>query len=329
MALLFCKKCGHLYEVDNKYLDKLVKCPQCAFVVRIYDTVYFLKKIIDKYREQQKILQQLQKTPTKQPAPLTDIQKRIGSSQLHNTTVLTQQTQYAPVLEWFKQKNINVQINQNALDTTGFFDEIALHLGNQYKLLGEIIDKIKYAQSKSYTDVRLTLDKKSQKEIATITQFCRLLYEYSFVAKYFYQNKEKIIRLKLQTAAKIVKFFNGEWMEWFVFIQLLTYCQQKGLPYSILRNLIVQFPNKDSHELDIFCLLDNRIAVCIECKSGEFRHDIKKYSNLRKRLGLDERSFFLCVLGLNQKQTEGMTSMYDFIFVNEQNFLLPITLLLG
>ena len=88
------------------------------------------------------------------------------------------------------------------------------------------------------------------------------------------------------------------------------------------------FPNEDSNELDIFFLADNRIPICIECKSGEFRNHIDKYSKIRKRLKIEKSQFLLCVVGLSQEQTQGLTSMYDITFVNEINFIQHIENLL-
>ena len=110
-------------------------------------------------------------------------------------------------------------------------------------------------------------------------------------------------------------------MEWFVLIKLLKFCQEKRLEYSCLRNFMITFPNGDIHEIDVFFLLKGHIPLCIECKSGEFRQDIDKYSTLRKRLQLDKTQFFMCIVGLARKQSQGLTSMYELTFVNEKNFL--------
>jgi hypothetical protein len=147
------------------------------------------------------------------------------------------------------------------------------------------------------------------------------LYDYSFVAKYFYEKKDKVIRLKLQKAPKIRDFFNGVWMEWFTLMALLEYFRDKKIDVSCLRSLEVSFQNGTSNELDIFFLTKNNIPVCIECKSGEFRQDIDKYLKLRKQLKINKNQFVICVFGLSQEQTQGMTSMYDLTFANENNLI--------
>ncbi|WP_417913529.1 hypothetical protein [Candidatus Electronema sp. JM] len=240
---------------------------------------------------------------------------------IYHTEALKSDEQYRPVLQWFKQRQIAVEVNHKAMDTTGFFDEIALALGNDFDTLSEVVEQIKYVQRKGYGEVKLNLSRKSQEQVKKITEFCRNLYDYTFVAKYFYQKEDKIIRLKLQTIPAIINFFNGEWMEWLIFMRLLEFFRDKKLPASCLRNVSITFPNKDVHELDIFFLINESIPVCIECKSGEFQQHIDKYLTMRKRMSIDKANFLLCIVGLSQKQCEGLTGMHELTFVNESNFL--------
>ncbi|MCP4340675.1 MAG: DUF1887 family protein [Desulfobulbaceae bacterium] len=333
MALFRCNKCGHLREVASDYIGKSVKCPKCKEVAPIHDTVAFVESVIKKYRLQSRELQALKKQlATPEIAEITELEVvedlSLEGIDIYNTNALTQENQYSAIIEWFQKSKIQVDVDLRAIDTTGFFDEVALDLGNQYEILRELIDKIKRIQRKGYTNVNFGLSSKSQKEVKAITSFCQQLYEYSFVAKYFYQKQDKLIRLTLQKAPTIVNFFTGEWMEWYVFIKLLEYFKEKQLPTSCLRSLMVKFPNEDSHELDVFFLVNNRIPICIECKSGEFRQHIDKYSKLRKRLHLDKEQFLLCVVGLSQEQAQGLTSMYDVTFVNENNFIEQVEKLL-
>ena len=211
--------------------------------------------------------------------------------------------------------------NQDANDTTGFFDEIALLIGNNFKTLKFASDHIKYIQNKGYTNVKLDLSKKSKNEIKQIKAFCKEMHDYSFVAKYNYQKNNNAIHLTLQTAPRIRNFFNGKWMEWFTFMKLLEFFRDKNLNTSCARSLKVSFQNGISNELDIFFLTQNNIPVCIECKSGEFRGDIDKYLKLRKKLQLGKSQFIVCAFGLSQEQTQGMSSMYDITFTNENNLI--------
>jgi hypothetical protein len=283
MALFRCNKCGHIREVGNDYIGKSVKCPKCAQSTPINDTVAFVNALVQKYITQKKELQKLrQELAIENNHDIPSVEHTSSEEiDIHNTKALTQAEKYEPIVAWFEKRKIQTQINHDAIDTTGFFDEIALSLGNNYNVLKFVGDHIKYIQNKGYTNAKLEIAKKSPEEIGLITSFCKEMYDYSFVAKYFYDKRNKIIRLTLQTAPKIKSFFNGIWMEWFTLIKLLEFFRDNNIDASCMRNLKVSFPNGISHELDIFFLTKNDTPFCIECKSGEFRHDIDKYLKLR------------------------------------------------
>ena len=207
------------------------------------------------------------------------------------------------------------------MDTTGFFDEVAVQLGDGYETLKSVSNQIRSAQRRGFSAAKLPLSGSSESELAALTSFCRGLHQYSFVAKYFYQKEERTAWLTLQTAPEIVKFFNGEWLEWYVFMKLLALFRERRIPVACLRNPVVAFPNEDGHELDVFFLVDNRIPICIECKTGEFRRDIDKYTRLAKRLNLGKDQFLICATGLDERQIQGFNSMYGVTFANEKNFL--------
>ena len=253
MAIFRCNKCGHLREVQNSYIGKSVTCPKCETPNPIYDSVSFIEKVLEKYFLQRKELQELrqQLTPSTSPDTLRSEQTLLTEVDIYNTTALATNQQFESILTWFRNRGIQIDINHSAIDTTGFFDEVAVKLGNSYELLKLVSDQIKYAQQKGLTNTSIHIAKQSQKDIQLITHFCKELYDYSFVAKYFYQNKEKIIRLTLQTVPKITSFFNGEWMEWFVFMKLLNFFQERKISATGLRNLSVIFSNEDVHELDV------------------------------------------------------------------------------
>lgn len=318
MAIFRCNKCGHIREVGKDYIGKNVKCPKCEKPSTIHDTVSFLKALISKHIEQNKELRQLRENLNVEDVKPEGFENiSFEDVDIHNTNILTQKNNLEPIQDWFDQRNIQLSLNPEAVDTTGFFDEIASLLGKKFDVLSHVTNQIKYIQNKGYTNVKIELSKRNQKEIQQITSFCKKLYDYSFVAKCHYQKKDKIVRLTLQSAPKIREFFNGIWMEWFALMELLELFSARELMFTCSRNLNVTFSGNKSYELDLFFLTDKGFPICIECKTGEFRHDIDKYLTLRKMLDIDKKQFVICVFGLSQEQAQGMSSMYDLTFTNE------------
>lgn len=326
MGVFRCNSCGYLAEAANDTIGSSLDCPVCARANLVYDTMFFIRKVLDKYFALRTAYKQLQteldspestelpESPESVPAGDT----RLDGIDLHNTNLLSTGDQHRPIEDWFAAKKIVIKANHKAIDTSGFYDEAAIEIGKNLELYKPLLDQIRFAQSRGFTQVNVSLEKCSQKSAQAITAFCRNLYEYSFLARCFHQKPERNLRLTLQTAPQIRDFFAGEWFEWFALMQVLELCQEKRVVFSCARNLSVVFPNEDLHELDLFWLINAERPVCIECKTGEFRALINKYSGLRKRLGLAKEQFVLCVAGLPDEQASGLSSMYDITLTSER-----------
>ena len=330
MAILRCNSCAYLREVPSEHVGKTVKCPVCEQASPIHDTVAFIKKVLEKHSELLGKYRQLEQPVVSEAQEKTPLNRIKGGEDidLHNTDVMANSMQYQPIIHWFERKNIQVDVNHNALDTQGFYDEIAIEIGDNFAVLQDVVEKIRKTQRSNYSSLILSLGNNSQNQIKAITGFCKRLYDFSFLAKYFYNKSEKKAHLTLQSIPNIVQFFNGEWLEWYVFMKILKYCyESKGL-FSCLRNFNIQFQNEDRYEIDIFFLLNSRVPLFIECKSGEFRSFIEKYSKMRKRLDIEKKYFLLLVLGLSDEQIAGLNKMYDITFVNEKSFMRHIISLL-
>lgn len=316
MAISRCSKCGTLAEFERESIGTSQDCSRCGTSTPIYDTVLFVGKLLEQYFAQRTELNQLRAaTPMSAPAVA---RQTSADFDIHDTDRFSNEDQHRDVVDWFRRKTVNATINAGAVDTSGFFDEAAVALGNDYALLGEVVERIRYAQQKEYNSAQIHLDKKSPEEAATLEAFGRKLYDYSLVARCFNNKDEKKLRLVLQNAPSVRRFFAGEWLEWFALMTGLRVCQDRQAEFSCARNLTLAFPPDEKRELDVFFLVNKTRPLYIECKSGEFRQDLDKYVALRKRLGIESRYFIVCVADLPADQAKGLGAMYDLTFTNTE-----------
>jgi hypothetical protein len=320
MAIFRCNKCSLLQEQPERSVGTSLPCPKCGNPVDVYPTVFFVGKLLNKYFDSQREVARLRAaTPgaAGSSAALPTLATPFDALDLANTDQLASDAQHRPIRDWFEAKLIGVQFNPRGVDTTGFFDEIAVALGENLPVLREVVDRIRWAQQKEFATTTIHLERKSEPQARDIAAFCQRLYDYSFVAKCFHNREQNNIRLIVQTAPAIRNFFAGEWLEWYALMTCLEYARQHKTALSCARNLAITLPNGDSYELDVFLLIDGKKAICIECKTGEFRHDIDKYLTLRKALGIPGRNFIMCVAGLSEEHARGLTTMYGLSFTNE------------
>jgi len=317
MALLKCDACGHLREVANQYQDKKVKCPSCQQVTSVHNTVALVQQLLQQFNQ---LTTELLELKSNLPPPVNNSKAHQGYA-FANMPSSPALRHFDGVIQWFAARNIEANYDQKDVDIGGFFDEIAVQLGDNYQILKEISNKIKQLQAKGYTKANFNLSTHSQRDIQVIKAFCRALYDHAFVAKYFNEKADKRVRLVLQTEPKIVNFFNGEWLEWFAFMKIASWLVDKQLKFSCLRHFHIHLPNGDHHELDLFFLINDEIPLWIECKAGEFRASINKYKELCKRLKFDKKNFLLLVSDVADDKRSGLSSTFDINIVNENNFL--------
>jgi hypothetical protein len=208
MAITRCNKCAHLQEQPDDQLGITVACPRCGNPTPVYSTLFFVGKLLEKYFSAQREILRLQaqtmagnpQSPGAQPQALDAIH-------LSNTDHLACEQQHEPIVDWFGRKQIKVQANLRGVDTTGFFDEVAMLIGANLPVLKEVLERIRWAQQKAYTSTTIAFDKKSPEDVQAIASFCQQLYDFSFVAKYLPNRQKNNVLLALQTAPTIRDFF--------------------------------------------------------------------------------------------------------------------------
>lgn len=315
MAIIRCNKCAQLAEHADDQVGQSVPCPNCATPTTVYPTLFFVEKLLARYFDVRRELETLRANTASAAQPASVPGQDFDPS---NTDMLVSERQHGPILEWFRKKDIVVQVNLRGVDTSGFFDEVAELIGGNLAVLKEVLDRIRWAQQKGHATTTIHLEQKSAQDIKAITAFCKQLYDFSFAAKFFNNKAEKNVRLVLQTAPAIRRFFDGEWLEWHALMSCLRHAKARGKQFSCARGLALTLPNGESAEIDVFLLIDGTLPVCVECKSGEFRQSIDRYLAMKKRLGLESRQFVMCIAGLSDDNARAFSAMYDMTFTNER-----------
>lgn len=315
MPIYRCNQCGLVQEDAQTPIHTQTACSRCGTPCTVYGTVFYVEELVKRLAaltREVKVLQE--KTSAPAPSPSATPQAQTGKT----PSPASSSPGHQQLQQWFAKRGIDASIDPSAVDTSGFFDEAAQQLGQDYGLLAELLDRVCYAYRKSHTSISLDLSKVAQKDVRTITHFCRTLYEHTFFTRSHYQKPEKILRLNLQSAPAVRQFFEGAWLEWYALLQILNLPSVQAQNLAYARGVKVTFANEDLHELDVVCLLPDQSLLCLECKSGEFRRDIDKYLRLSKRLGIPKSQFIVCASDLSEEQAKGLSAMYDLSFANLQ-----------
>ncbi len=135
MAIFRCNKCAHLEEQPGGWIGETVPCPKCGNPAQVYNSVFFVGKLLDKYFDAQREIARLKAqiadtAKSASPAPIAP--PPLDEIDLSNTDQLASDLQHQPIHDWFTRKQVRVQFNTNGVDTTGFFEWHALMTCLQY-----------------------------------------------------------------------------------------------------------------------------------------------------------------------------------------------------
>ncbi|GIV87380.1 MAG: hypothetical protein KatS3mg054_1409 [Chloroflexus sp.] len=223
------------------------------------------------------------------------------------------------VHDWLIAKGITVRNYREQSADDKVFDQLAVFLGTKFKNLSSVYEIIKrnLSTGSSFT---LNISSKSKEEIASSTKFCSMLNSYAFLSSYNYNKSTKTIHATPQRVGKIIKFFNGEWFERYIYLTILSLLSQSRLKFTCLLNPKITFSSGNDFELDMLFLIDGQ-PLWVECKTGSYQAYIAKYSDARKLLSVPKSRAILIILDIADDLTASLTNLYDITVANENNFL--------
>lgn len=321
MSIYRCSSCGFIAETVVAAGEKL-PCGKCGTSSTLFSTTFYVQKLVERYLAVRRELEAFKQTMTDTDGETSVAEEQsaaaglLNADDLNNTDLLATDAQHQPLRDWFGARRIETTVDLSAVDTTGYFDEAALQIGERHALLAELIEKVRYAYRQNFSWVKFNLAKYGPADRQRILDFCRQLYGNTLFARYSFKKQTQDLELGIQPAKTVREFFMGAWLEWYVLATLLRVCVDKKREFSCARQLLLALPNGVRRELDVAALVGGRTLIVIECKTGEFRADIAKYVDLRQRLGMDRTQFVICNPELQDDQLAGLSRMYDLTFMN-------------
>lgn len=179
MGIYRCNKCGHLAEHAWQPHMAEVACPKCQAPNKVYDTLFFVQKLLERYfavnRELRALKAQEQETPEdkNQSSQQTEQEQNnlLVGVNLAATDVLATQEQHEPLKQWFIKQNIVPTFDFSAVDMSGYFDEAASEIGGKYHITKDILGRIGWAYRNNHTGINLDIGKMAQKRCATDQQY--------------------------------------------------------------------------------------------------------------------------------------------------------------
>lgn len=343
MSIYRCNQCGTIAETTQTHNTTAI-CAKCQNNVQVYDTVFYIQALLKQYfavskelkalkennanivekNESVKQSQQVAKThnPQQNQAQTSKTtNKKPVQAALNNTDFFANKQQHDEIKKYLDSKNIVATFDYSAVDMSGYFDESAELIGENFSLLEKHLKTLRYLYSNNKQTLTIDCINLPQQQTQKLQKIFKQLFEYTMFAKYIYHSNDKKIRLTLNMAEPVKKFFLGSWLEWFALIKLLKETHAQGKKFSIARSVIIQHSNGDKHEFDIVFKPENKMPIFIECKSGEFRQHLDKFIRICKKINIPTKNWLVLAAEIDKAQADAFEKMYPVRFCDLNHFV--------
>lgn len=315
MAIYHCPHCGLLAE-STETVGNTSSCANCKQEVSIQDTVLFVQSVMSKYSELSNKIKLLQENFIPLDTASTQIQAALNSSDL-----FANPKQHDKIKHYLNRKNLTVSFNYAAVDMSGYFDEAAELIGDNFPLLEKYLKQIRFLYANNKVSLMIDCVNLPQKENQKLQNIFKKLFSYTILSKYNYQASEKKIRISLNATNSVKKFLTGGWLEWFATIKLIKEAHAKEKTFSIARSVVVQHENGDKNEFDVVFMTEYKTPLFIECKSGEFRQDLDKFIRICKKINIPTKNWIVLASEIDKPQADAFEKMYPVRFCDLMHFL--------
>ncbi|WP_310463510.1 hypothetical protein [Sphaerotilus sp.] len=327
MALYRCNRCGHLSEPADDQIGTTSACSACGTDNQVYPTVAFMRTMLDRYfatrRELSEARAEIERLRLRAGEALPGDAAPIGHTlpmdfDTRNTDHFCSRVQVAPVLDWFRQAGVAADLDPRSLETSGHFDEVSTNIGTHYPQLHEIVERIRAAQKQDYSFINIDLGKRTPAEVKTLNDFCQTLSESGFLSKYLHQDGDQVVRLSLQKADTVRRFFDGGWLSWYSFMLGLRHLVSAGVDFSVARDVSLSWPKDEGHALDLVFLVGQGPPLCVQCRTGAVIPHIDRLIHVRDRLGIAPENYLLCVSDLTELQADELFRRHGLYVASPQ-----------
>jgi hypothetical protein len=233
------------------------------------------------------------------------------------------------VRTWLERCGITIRSCRQPSEDDETLNRLAHFLGDRFGHLAELYELIKQnlSDGKKFS---FTLWSSVPKKISDCTQFCTLLKTHGFLSSYQYVRAGRKIYAAPSRKGNAINFLSGAWFERFVHLRIRKLLLNHEQKFENMANTIISLSSQDDFELDLLYWVEGKPSpLWIECKTGDYKDSLDKYSKFRKTLNVPKQNAILVVLGISDERASHLTNSHDITIVNEQALLKIVAQSLG
>ncbi len=192
----------------------------------------------------------------------------------------------------------------SSLDKTAFF------IGQNYKILGEIMQKMCQSILTTYQEFKVEVLTASSHEISILHKFVKKMKKTGFINHKSYRNEDSEVIEIVPLKNEKTQFITFRWPERFTYQMLNNFLQRRKVDYDVVINPEIKMADDKLIKIS-FAFFIKETPFLFDCKATTRETHISKYAKFSKIFGLEQNQVYFITADYDKQYAEQLAKNYD------------------
>jgi hypothetical protein len=302
-------------------------CQQCQHPVTMLDAQLLMQSLIARHGKLLNEVQDLRSTARDETEGGQLKLAHYGQTHLPTVADVNRRPSYADqpfLIRKLRERGLRIRLdNAN--------QELPLHELKAAALLAEgavmmkpHLDHIRRSYKQGWATINLILNLNAIPDRPKIARLAFELYASGFFEHFRSEFGKNALALGINPSREVRRFFEGEWLELWLYFQLIKAFQVTGTVHSASRSLLIESTTKKELLLDIACLVNERTFFAIAGSTNDHRLDLDRFYELNQHITDCGGTFLICDPTCDVIRAAELSAYYELPFLNLDSMLLKL-----
>lgn len=298
MAVYRCTLCGHIDDLPLLKAGEKSVCGKCAHPTTLLDTAMLITSLVGRHG---KLLKERDTLKTAIKSHMESAALGLTGPMdsaiplLANPVGADAPSEFQALIRILYDLKIKARFDKTEQGIGLAELKAAAMLVDQAMSTKAHLEHIVHAYKQGWSTVNLNLQLQDVPQRAILTRLAFELYASGYFVNYASDMTKGSLALGLQPAANFRKFFDGGWLELWLYFQIVRQCQLMQAPYSGARLVAVDIPNVTKPaKLDFAILVEHRELVAVATCTNDHRLEVDRFRALQKQFDKPNCTFIIC-----------------------------------
>jgi hypothetical protein len=302
-------------------------CQQCQHPVTMLDAQLLMQSLISRHGRLLNEVQDLRSTVNNdtENGPLK--LAHFGQTNLPTIADVNRRPSFSDqpfLIRKLRERGMRIRLDNANQDLPLHELKAAALLAEGAVMMKPHLDHIRRSYKQGWATINLLLNLNEPADRPKLARLAFELYASGFFEHFRSEFGKNALALGISPSHDVRRFFEGEWLELWLYFQLIKAFQATGTVHSASRSLLIESSTKKELLLDIACLVNERNFFAIAGSTRDHRLDLDRFYELNQHITECGGTFLICDPTCDVIRAAELSAYYELPFLNLDSMLMTL-----